>query len=126
MSDARVGGVFGLGVGGVDPVACRGAAGSLDAAYECRHGRLPHDATPACGCWVENAPRSARARPRPPGGWTEAAVLGALGRVSHELGRWPARADLRSEVRPWVPSQATVYRVCGGWPQEPARERRAA
>lgn len=27
-----------------------GALGRL-ADYECRHGRLPHDRTPPCGCW---------------------------------------------------------------------------
>lgn len=25
---------------------------SLDATYECVHGRLPQDTTPACGCWA--------------------------------------------------------------------------
>lgn len=24
---------------------------ALDADNECRHGRLPHDSTPECGCW---------------------------------------------------------------------------
>lgn len=24
---------------------------AMDATYECRHGRLSHDRTPACGCW---------------------------------------------------------------------------
>lgn len=25
---------------------------AMDAAHECRHGRLSHDRTPACGCWL--------------------------------------------------------------------------
>ena len=30
---------------------------AMDAVYECRHGRLSHDSTPACGCWLgEPAP----------------------------------------------------------------------
>ena len=24
---------------------------AMDAAQECRHGRLPHDKTDPCGCW---------------------------------------------------------------------------
>lgn len=24
---------------------------AMDAMYECRHGRLSHDSSPACGCW---------------------------------------------------------------------------
>jgi hypothetical protein len=26
---------------------------AMDAAYECAHGRLPHDTTPTCGCWPQ-------------------------------------------------------------------------
>lgn len=25
---------------------------AMDAAWECRHGRLSHDRTVACGCWL--------------------------------------------------------------------------
>ncbi len=28
---------------------------SKDASWECQHGRLGHDLTPACGCWCEAA-----------------------------------------------------------------------
>jgi hypothetical protein len=37
----------GCGRGGVDPLL----EGIRDAAEECKHGRLPGDSTPACGCW---------------------------------------------------------------------------
>jgi hypothetical protein len=34
---------------------CRIEAGALGrlADHECRHGRLPFDRTPACGCWPQ-------------------------------------------------------------------------
>jgi hypothetical protein len=37
----------------------------LDAAWECRHGRLPTDGTPPCGCWGAEAPGAAP-EPSPP------------------------------------------------------------
>jgi hypothetical protein len=37
--------------GGRCPIEA-GALGRL-ADHECRHGRLPFDSTPACGCWTE-------------------------------------------------------------------------
>ena len=42
--------------GGRCPIEA-GVLGRL-ADHECRHGRLPFDRTPACGCWPRRAPRS--------------------------------------------------------------------
>lgn len=38
--------------GGRCPIEA-GVLGKL-ADLECRHGRLPHDRTPACGCWPQD------------------------------------------------------------------------
>lgn len=124
--DARWGGSFGLGAGGADPAAMRGvdvngnpyaAAGSLDAANECRHGRLPGDRSLACGCWVENAPRLAPAAPRLAGaltrGWTRERVAERLAVAVAELGREPTRDEWRALG--WAPSAVTVARWCGSW-----------
>jgi hypothetical protein len=40
-------------IGGACPIEA-GLIGRL-ADYECRHGRLAFDTTPACGCWPEEA-----------------------------------------------------------------------
>jgi hypothetical protein len=110
VSDARFGGSFGSGFGGVDPVACRGRPGSLDAAWECAHGRLPGNRSAACGCWVENRPRVA---PRVDG-WTERSVVATVAGVIAWLGRSPGREEWRREG--YAPSTATVERACGSWP----------
>lgn len=140
--DARSGGRFGLGVGGVDPTAMRGvgadgrpyaAPGSLDAANECRHGRLPGDRSRACGCWVENAPRLIAAGRRL--GWTREQVISVVAHQLRELGRVPARDEWKA-LR-LSPSAATIHRVVGwadaieaaGWPRPVQcvhRERREA
>jgi hypothetical protein len=39
--------------GGRCPIEA-GVLGRL-ADHECRHGRLPHDRTPPCGCWPEES-----------------------------------------------------------------------
>lgn len=110
MSDARAGGSFGLGLGGVDPVACRGMAGSRDAVWECRHGRLPGDRTPACGCWVENAPRLARPLT---GEWTRRMAVATVAGVIAHYERTLTRTEWRREGL--QPSTATVERLCGSW-----------
>jgi hypothetical protein len=52
------------GWGGRCPIEA-GVLGRL-ADHECRHGRLPLDRTPACGCWAEEgAAVIALPRPRP-------------------------------------------------------------
>jgi hypothetical protein len=65
--------VIAYGAGWTDPAAmaecgrrCPIEAGALGrlADHECRHGRLPFDRTPACGCWSEEgAAVSALTRP---------------------------------------------------------------
>jgi len=48
--------------GGGDPIEA-GLLGRI-ADFECRHGRLAFDRSPACGCWPEEGtPVSARPRP---------------------------------------------------------------
>jgi hypothetical protein len=48
--------------GGRCPIEA-GVLGRL-ADHECRHGRLPFDRTPACGCWAEEG-AAVLALPRP-------------------------------------------------------------
>jgi hypothetical protein len=96
---------------GVDPVACRGMPGYADAALECSHGRLPHDPSPPCGCWVENRPR--RRRRRAPGSWTEESVVATVAGVFAHYGRVVTRDEWRR--RELQPSAATVERACGSW-----------
>jgi len=48
--------------GGRCPIEA-GVLGQL-AAHECRHGRLPLDRTPACGCWPQEG-AAVLALPRP-------------------------------------------------------------
>ena len=56
--------------GGRDPIEA-GLLGRL-ADHECRHGRLPFDTSPPCGCWAEEgaavrpiAPALPASAPRP-------------------------------------------------------------
>jgi hypothetical protein len=44
--------------GGHGPIEA-GVLGRL-ADHECRHGRLPFDRTPACGCWPQEGQRFSR------------------------------------------------------------------
>jgi hypothetical protein len=121
--DGRWGGEFS---DGVDPTACRGMAGSLDAADECSHGRLPGDPLPACGCWVENRPRVVRSV------WPRDRVLSEIRVRVGVLGRVPLQEEWRAAG--WAPSVATIQRVCGSWSDgveaagfpRPARGRRVA
>jgi hypothetical protein len=51
-----------LGLTIVPPRAADAGKSFSDAEHECKHGRLPGDSTPPCGCWAGEVPRVDRSR----------------------------------------------------------------